>query len=183
VHLGLTVLGRVSSHFSWATMGRGHCHSPPDRWGGVKGGLPSHQTADRVGERPQEGGQGPSQGPSLAAAVLARELGKGAGVVTDMEKGAASGKGLENKREKGETPPNTQGLKPPKAQGWWESSTGGPPEGQGSGRALGEGRGARGRPPALAHQRCRQAASQLPSLSLGCSSAGPPGRYWLQAST
>lgn len=65
---------------------------------------------------------------SLAAAVLAKELGGGVRVgVTDMSKGAASGKSLENKREKGETPPNTQGLKPPKAQGWWESSTRGPP--------------------------------------------------------
>lgn len=97
--------------------------------------------------------------------------------MTDMDKGAASGKSLENKRERGETPPNTQGLKPPKAQGWWESSTrvGGSPEGQGSVGALGEGRGAKGRPPALADQHYCQAASWPPSLSLGCSSAGPRG--------
>lgn len=93
----------------------------------VKGELPSHQAADTVEGRSREGGRVCLRALSLGAAVLAKELGKGVGVVTDMDKGAASGKGLENKREKGETPPNTQGLKPPKAQGWWESSTRGAP--------------------------------------------------------
>lgn len=87
--------------------------------------------------------------------LLPCELGswdRGAGVVTDTHKRATSGEGLENKK-KGETPPNTQGLKPPKAQGWWESSTTGAPRRPREQRgALGEGRGARGRFPAPADQ-------------------------------
>lgn len=120
----------------------------------------------------------------LAAAVLARELGKGVGVVTDMDKGAASGKGLENKRERGGgTPPNTQGLKPPKAQGWWESSTRGAPRRPREGRSPGGGERSQGK----ASSPCTPAL--LPSSLLAAQSpvrpqlSRPPGRYWLQAST
>lgn len=84
----------------------------------------------------------------LATAVLVRKLGMGQ--VADMDKRGTSGKGFKKKEKerKGETPPNTQGLKPPKAQGWWESSTtGAPRRPREQSRTLGEGRGARERFP------------------------------------
>lgn len=141
--------------------------------GGDQGTAAAHQTGAIVEGRLQRVGRVCLRVLALAAAVLARALGLAAGGVIDMDKGPLVVKALKI-REKGETPPNTQGLKPPKAQGWWESSTRGTPEGQES--SMGPW-GREGEPrdglPALAN-RC-QAASWLPSLFLGCSSAGSRG--------
>lgn len=96
-------------------------------------------------------------------------------MAADMDKRGTSGKGLEKKR-KGETPPNTQGLKPPKAQGWWESSTtGAPRRPREQRRALGEGRGARGRFPSPCRLAWRPSSLLAARSLLGCSSAGPQG--------
>lgn len=130
-------------------------------------------TSQSSGSR-HNGGKVALRALCLAAAVLARELGKGVGVVTDMDKGAASGKGLENKREKGETPPNTQGLKPPKAQGWWESSTRGAPRRPREGWSPGGGERSQGK----ASSPCTPAlllSSLLAPQSSGRISAGPRG--------
>lgn len=73
-------------------------------------------------------------------------------------------KGLENKREKGETPPNTQGLKPPKAQGWWVSSTRGPPKGQES--SVGSGGRERSQGKATQPMQTSMAAKQPPGCTV-----------------
>lgn len=110
-------------------------------------------------------GQGLSQGSLSAAAMLARELGMGVHGVIDVDKGVASGKGLENKKEKGETPPNTQGLKTSKSPRLVGiQHQGGPQKAEGAAGALGEGRGAKGRPPSP----CRPAL--LPSSLLAAQS-------------
>lgn len=65
------------------------------------GNFPGIRPLEIVAGRLQEGGRCLLRVLSLAAAVLARELGVGAGGVVDKDRGAASGKGFENKREKG----------------------------------------------------------------------------------
>ena len=65
-------------------------------------------------------------------------------------------------REKGETPPNTQGLKPPKAQGWWESSTRGEPQ-KAKGAAWGPGGGERNQGKASQPLQTSSPAQQPPS--------------------
>lgn len=133
----------------------------------------AHQAGVTVEGRLQRAGGVCLRAPALAAAVLARALGLAVGGVIDMDKELLVVKALKI-REKGETPPNTQGLKPPKAQGWWESSTRGDPRRPRKQHgAMGRGGEPREGLPALADG-C-QAASWLPSLFLGCSSAGSRG--------
>lgn len=95
------VLGRVFFSFSWATAGRG-CREqgalpqPTRQVGRCKSELPSHWRED--GKRV---GRVPLRDLSLAAAVLARELGNRAGVVTDTEKGLLVVKALRIREERG----------------------------------------------------------------------------------
>lgn len=153
---------------SRTTAGRGR------GWRRAPGALPQPSWGDSGGKA-AEGGRGLSRGSISGSQRLCGLGSRSWGLGGDWHGyRAESGKDLENKREKRETPPNTQGLKPPKAQGWWESSTRGPPEGQessvgpwGRGEEPGEGL------PALAGQHSCRAASRLPSLAFGCSSAGP----------
>lgn len=120
----------------------------------TRGNATAHQTGVVVEGRLQRAGRVCLRVLPLAAAVLVRWLGLGIGGVIDMDKG------LENKREKGETPPNTQGLKPPKAQGWWVSSTRGSPEGQES--SVGPGGRARSQGKATQPMQTSMAAKQPP---------------------
>lgn len=85
-------------------------------------------------------------------------------------------KALKTKRKKGNTTEHIEieTSKSPRLVGIQHQ--GGPPEGQGSSRgALGEGRGAKGRHPALADHTAAKQLPLMPSLSLGCCSAGPWG--------
>lgn len=155
----------------WALLGteQGPCREgtppscPPARsWAGTLRTSQSSGRQEVQGLR-HRGRQGLRQGSSLAGVAC---LGSwdGASVVTDDGR-AAGVKALKNKR-RGETPPNTQGLKPPKPKVGGNSSTTGAPRRPKEQRgALGQGRGATERFPAPADRHCCQAARWLQALS------------------